>query len=289
MQYKGLGVAMVTPFSENRNIDYPALERLTKHLINGGVNYLVVQGTTGESVTLTEKEKVASLHFITEVNAGKLPIVLGLGGNNTTEILEKLTEEKLQGVNAILSVSPYYNKPTQAGIFQHYTAIADKSPRPIILYNVPGRTGSNILPDTVYKLAEHENIIGIKEAAGNMEQAMHLIKNTPKDFHVISGDDALTMPFLAAGGVGVISVVGNAFPKQFSEMVWAAINNDYNKAREIHYKLYDLIQALFIDGNPGGVKEVLRLLTITDDYLRLPLVNVTESTKKLLYKLVASI
>jgi 4-hydroxy-tetrahydrodipicolinate synthase len=289
MQFKGLGVAMVTPFAQDNTIDYPALEKLTKHLIAGNTNYLVVQGTTGESVTLTENEKAATLDFIIEVNNKKLPIVLGMGGNNTQALIKKLKEDSFDGVDAFLSVSPYYNKPTQEGVYQHYMALAEVAPKPIILYNVPGRTASNMLPETVCRLAEHENIIGIKEAAGNMEQAMTLIKDTPEDFLVISGDDALTMPFVLAGGDGVISVVGNAYPKLFSEMVQAALQGNVERAREIHYQLFDLINALFLEGNPGGIKEVLSLLNICENYLRLPLVNVCEKTKKLLYNLVAGI
>ncbi|MGY6562678.1 MAG: 4-hydroxy-tetrahydrodipicolinate synthase [Luteibaculaceae bacterium] len=289
MQFKGLGVAMVTPFDRENAVDFPALEKLTNHLIQGGVNYLVVQGTTGESVTLSAKEKLATLEFIKEVNKGRVPLVLGVGGNNTESLYSSLTETHLAGVDAVLSVSPYYSKPTQEGIFQHYVHLADKSAKPIILYNVPGRTASNMLPDTVCRLAEHQNIIGIKEAAGNMEQAMTLIKNTPEDFLVISGDDALTMPFIAAGGDGVISVVGNAYPKLFGKMVWAALNDKLDEAREIHYQLFDLINALFLEGNPGGIKEVLAMLSICENHLRLPLVNVSEKTKKQLYGLVASI
>ncbi len=275
-QFKGMGVAMVTPFQSDKNVDFKALEQLTKHLIDGGADYLVVMGTTGESVTLSKEEKRSVLEFITGINAGKLPVVYGLGGNNTAELLREMEQVNWSAVDAILSVSPYYNKPTQRGIVAHYHELDKQTPRPILLYNVPGRTASNILPETTLQLAECTNIIGIKEASGNLEQCMQIIKNKPDDFLVISGDDPLVLPFLACGGDGVISVVGNAFPRQFSEMVHAAFENNYNRARTIHYQLIDVIQHLFAEGNPAGIKEALSLLGIAGTDCRLPLVAMSD-------------
>lgn len=274
-QFKGLGVAMVTPFQQDKKIDFKALERLTNHLIKGNADYLVVMGTTGESATLSSEEKQAVLDFVTEINAGQLPVVYGLGGNNTDELLREMDRIKWDAVDAVLSVSPYYNKPTQAGIIAHYQELDKNTPRPIILYNVPGRTASNLLPQTTLELAECTHIIGIKEASGNLEQCMQIIKNKPDDFLVISGDDALVLPFLACGGDGVISVVGNAFPREFSEMIQAAFNNDYPHARQIHYRLIDIINQLFAEGNPAGIKEALKYLNISDHHCRLPLVPMT--------------
>lgn len=285
-KFKGTGVAIVTPFKEDKSIDYNALERLVNHLISNGIDYLVVQGTTGESVTLTKDEKCEVLAFVVKVNNGRLPIVLGVGGNSTQAILEELKHREFVGVDAILSVSPYYNKPTQEGIYQHYKAISEASPLPIILYNVPGRTSSNILPSTTLRLAkDFKNIIAIKEASGNLEQCMHIIQNKPKDFLVISGDDALVLPFMACGGDGVISVIANAFPKGFSDMTRAALEGNYSVAKELHYKHFEIIHYLFVDGNPAGVKVVLKLLNITGDDVRLPLVKVSDETHRNLEKL----
>lgn len=277
--FKGTGVAIVTPFKTDKSVDYAALEKLVEHLIQNGIDYLVVQGTTGESVTLSQKEKIEILAFVIKINNKRLPIVLGLGGNCTQTIVDTLKTTSLEGVDAILSVSPYYNKPTQEGIYQHYKAIAEVSPTPIILYNVPGRTSSNILPSTTLRLAnDFKNIIAIKEASGNIEQAMEIINNKPKDFLIISGDDALTLPIIASGGDGVISVLANAFPKGFSGMVNAALKGDFETAKKLHYTYFELIHYLFCDGNPAGIKATLKLLGIIDDAVRLPLVNVTEKT-----------
>lgn len=277
--FKGTGVAIVTPFKSDKSVDYNALKKLVEHLINNGIDYLVVQGTTGESVTLTKEEKAEILAFVIKINNKRLPIVLGLGGNCTQTILDALKTTNLDGVDALLSVSPYYNKPTQEGIYQHYRAIAEASPKPIILYNVPGRTSSNVLASTTLRLAtDFKNIIAVKEASGNIEQAMEIIKNKPAHFLVISGDDALTLPIIASGGDGVISVLANAYPKGFSAMVNAALNGDFKKAQQLHYQYYDLIHYLFCDGNPAGIKAVLKLLKITGDAVRLPLVNVTSAT-----------
>ncbi|MFN4235339.1 MAG: 4-hydroxy-tetrahydrodipicolinate synthase [Bacteroidia bacterium] len=288
-QLKGTGVALVTPFNSKYEVDYQGLTRLVKHVSDGGVDYLVVLGTTGESVTLTKDEKKKILEHVLSVNANKLPVVLGIGGNNTQEILETISHTDFSGISAILSVSPYYNKPIQEGIYQHYIKIADACPVPVILYNVPGRTSSNMLPETTLRLAQHNNIIAIKEASGSVEQVMKIIKNKPDNFMVISGDDALTLPFMAVGAVGVISVVANCHPKPFSEMVNYCLNTDFISAQKIHYKLLDVIDLLFVEGNPGGVKAALKALGIIEDYLRLPLVNVSETTYKKIDALVKKI
>lgn len=278
-KFRGTGVAIITPFNQDKSIDYNALERLVEYLITNGVDYLVVQGTTGESVTLTNEEKKQVLAFVIKVNNNRLPIVLGLGGNNTQTILDALSTTDFTGVDALLSVSPYYNKPTQEGIYQHYKAIAEKSPLPIILYNVPGRTSSNIAAATTLRLAnDFKNIIAVKEASGNLEQCMEIIQQKPEGFLVISGDDALTLPFIASGGDGVISVIANAFPKGFSDMVNEALNGNIENARKLHYQHFEIIHYLFCDGNPAGIKATLKVLGITGDTVRLPLVNVTAAT-----------
>ena len=277
--FKGTGVAIVTPFNADKSVDYKGLEHLVEHLIANGINYLVVQGTTGESVTLNKEEKEATLAFIIKVNNGRLPIVLGIGGNCTATVMADFQTRDLTGVAAILSVCPYYNKPTQEGIYQHYAALAEVATVPIIVYNVPGRTGTNILAETTLSLANNfENIIGVKEASGNLEQCMEIINGKPKDFLVISGDDALTLPIISVGGVGVISVLANAFPKGFSGMVQSALNNDIVAARALHYKYFSMIDLLFVEGNPAGVKAALKHLKIIGDAVRLPLVNVSEKT-----------
>lgn len=277
---KGLGVAMVTPFDGSGNLDLEALKRLTNFLIDGGVDYLVVQGTTGESPVLTKEEKQVTLDTVCEVNNGRLPIVFGIGGNNTHALAADFDYYDLSGVDAILSASPYYNKPTQEGIYQHYKFLSHHSPLPIIVYNVPGRTASNILPETTLRLAtDFANIVAIKEASGNIEQIMQIIQNKPAGFLVISGDDAITLPIIAAGGDGVISVVGNGFPRPFKMMVEAAMNNKMEIAREYHYKIFPIISHLFAEGNPAGIKAVLEYLEIMEAHLRLPLVNVSHARK----------
>lgn len=278
-EFIGTGVAIVTPFHNDGSIDFTALGKLVNHLVSGGINYLVVLGTTGESVTLTFEEKKAVLNYVIEVTEKRVPVMLGLGGNNTQEIVNSLKEYDLEHVNAILSVSPYYNKPSQEGIYQHYKMIGNASPLPLMLYNVPGRTASNINAETTLRLAHDvKNIFGIKEASGNLEQCMKIIKNKPKDFLVVSGDDALTLPIIACGGGGVISVVANAFPAKFSEMVNFALNGDFKSARINHYHLLEIIDNLFVEGNPGGIKAALRILNISQDCLRLPLVNISDNT-----------
>lgn len=285
----GTGTALVTPFHKDGSIDFQSLEKLVAHQIKGKVDYLVVLGTTGESVTLSKDEKKAVSGFVLEAADGKIPVVLGIGGNNTRECIDAFTHYDLDGFSAILSVSPYYNKPIQKGILEHYRCIAAASPLPVILYNVPGRTGSNILPETTLKLAnEIENVVAIKEASGSMEQIMKIIKNKPKDFLVISGDDAITFPLIAVGASGVISVVSNAYPKDFSEMVRQALAGNYDKARTLHYKLVDIIEALFLEGNPGGIKAMLKHQKLMGDFVRLPLYPVSKKTADRLAELADS-
>lgn len=289
LKFKGTGVAIVTPFLKDGSIDYKSLTKLVNHIIKGGVEYIVVMGTTGESVTLSKEEKQLIVAHVVEVVDNRVPIVMGLGGNNTQEIVSAFKKiSDFNGVDAILSVSPYYNKPNQRGIYQHYKAISEASHLPIILYNVPGRTSSNIIPDTTIKLAEDfKNIIAIKEASGNIEQCMKIIKYRPKDFLVISGDDTLTLPIIASGGDGVISVVANAFPKDFSEMTRQILAGNVKEAQKLHYKLTDITEQLFVDGNPAGVKEALELLNICQAHVRLPLVKVNKATQNALKEMVS--
>ena len=268
---KGTGVAMVTPFSENFDIDFEALKRLTEHLVSNGVNYLVVMGTTGENPTITDFEQSRILETVKEVNENRIPVVFGIGGNNTNAIVNRMEQFDYDGVSAILSASPYYNKPNQAGIINHYTRLADTSKVPIILYNVPGRTGSMMQLDTILKLAEHENIVAVKGASGNIDHCMSLIKNKPEDFLVLSGDDSYTLPFMSVGMSGVISVVANAYPKDFSQMVRYALDGNFENARYLHYKLLPMMNAIFEDGNPGGIKVALNELNICDTAMREPL------------------
>lgn len=287
-KFKGTGVAIVTPFNKDGSIDYKSLNKLVDFIIKGGVEYVVVLGTTGESVTLSKEEKQSVVtHVIENVNK-RVPIVLGLGGNNTQEILSAFKKSSdFNNIDAILSVSPYYNKPNQRGIYQHYKAIAEASPLPIILYNVPGRTASNVTADTTIKLAtDFKNIIAVKEASGNLEQCMKIVKHRPKDFLVISGDDMLTLPMIAAGADGVISVVANAFPKDFSEMTRQILAGNVKDAQKLHYKLTDIIEQLFADGNPAGIKAVLEMMKICSPTVRLPLVNVNKATQNALKEMV---
>ncbi len=272
---RGTGVALVTPFTEKGEVNYKGLERLINHCIEGGVEYLVSLGTTGESVNLTKEEKLEVLNFTIEKNAGRVPVVAGFGGNSTHSLIKEIEQYHFKGVDAILSVSPYYNKPTQEGIYQHYKAVAAAAPRPVILYNVPGRTSSNMTAATTLRLAEVPNIIGMKEASGDFNQCMQIVKNKPKDFLVISGDDNITLGLVAYGLDGVISVVGQAFPKIFTEMVRQSLKGDFEKARQLHYKLNDITDMLFAEGNPAGVKCALELLGVCESHLRLPLVGVS--------------
>jgi 4-hydroxy-tetrahydrodipicolinate synthase len=274
----GTGVALITPFKEDFSIDVEALRRTVNLSIDGGVEYLVVLGTTGENATLSADEIELVIATVIDANASRLPLVLGVGGNNTLKIVEELRARDFSAFEAILSVSPYYNKPTQEGIYQHFKAISEASPIPVILYNVPGRTSSNMLPSTVIRLAnDFDNIVAIKEASGDLVQIMKLIKNCPKDFLVISGDDTIALPVVLAGGAGVISVIGQGFPKEFSEMIRLGLNRKVDDAFKLHYSLVDCIEMIFEQGNPAGIKEVLRILGVTENVLRLPLVSVDES------------
>jgi 4-hydroxy-tetrahydrodipicolinate synthase len=277
-RFKGTGVALVTPFQKDGAIDFDGLTRLVKLQIAGGTDFLVVQGTTGESPVLNQEEKMQVLNHVIEVNQRQLPVVYGLGGNNTAEVCAKL---KLlpSGVDGILSVSPYYSKPLQAGIIAHYKAIASKTELPIILYNVPGRTSSNVSAATTLELAKIPNIVAMKEASGDFDQIMEILKNKPEDFTVLSGDDAITMPLITVGVEGVISVIANALPERFSSMVNRTLNNEMYHSRKEHFELFEIIRLLFAEGNPGGIKEALVYRDICENYMRLPLVPVSKTTK----------
>lgn len=274
----GTGVALVTPFKADFSIDTEALCRIVNFSVDGGIEYLVILGTTAENATLSQEEKELVIKTVVDCNKGRLPLVLGVGGNDTRRIVEELQTRDLSDFIAILSVSPFYNKPTQEGIYQHFKAISEASPIPVIIYNVPGRTSSNMLPKTVLRLAnDFENIVAIKEAAGDMVQAMQIIKNKPKDFLVISGDDMIALPIVLAGGAGVISVIGQGFPKEFSEMIRLGLNRKVDEAFKIQYLLSDCVDMIFEQGNPAGIKQVFEALGIADSFVRLPLVQVDES------------
>jgi 4-hydroxy-tetrahydrodipicolinate synthase len=270
--FKGTGVALVTPFNSDFSIDFNGLRKLVQLQMDGGTDFLVVQGTTGESPTLSPEEKRQILDTVLEVNNGKLPVVFGAGGNDTLKVAETISKIPT-GVDGILSVSPYYNKPTQEGIFQHYKFIAESTDLPIILYNVPGRTGSNVLSETTLSLAEISNIVAVKEASGNFDQIMEIIRCRPDGFGVLSGDDAITMPLIAAGADGVISVVANAFPEKFSAMVGASLRGDLVFARELHYELLPITRMFFEEGNPGGVKVALEYRKLMSQVMRRPLIS----------------
>ena len=270
---KGMGVALVTPFKDDCSIDFNALGKLIDFQIQKSADYIVMLGTTAETPTLSDKEKKKIKEFVIQRVNRRVPLVMGLGGNNTMDIVKHLKEDDFDGVDAILSVVPYYNKPSQEGIYQHYKAIAKASKLPIILYNVPGRSGVNMTADTTLRLArDFNNIVAIKEASGNITQMDDIIKNKPKDFDVISGDDGITFPLITLGAIGVISVIGNAFPKEFSRMVRLALAGDYRNALTIHHRFTELFDLLFIDGNPAGVKSILNVMGYIDNQLRLPLV-----------------
>lgn len=273
----GTGTALITPFNVDLSIDFLALERIIEQQIAGGTNYFVILGTTGESPSLTEQEKSAIIVHIKKINDGRLPLVLGVGGNNTMRVVEELKTRNTDGISAILSVSPYYNKPNQTGIIHHYTALANASHLPLILYNVPSRTGSNMTAATQLELAQHPNIVATKEASGNMEQVMAILANKPKDFLVISGDDALAFPVLACGGLGVISVINHVYPKTFSGMVQSALKGDWESAKKAHYQVLEAAIAIFEDGSPGGIKTMLNELGLCETTLRLPLYPVNDS------------
>ncbi len=277
----GTGVALITPFKNDFSVDVEGLKKVVHFNIENGIDYLVVLGTTAESATLSKDEKELVIKTVIEANNGKLPLVLGIGGNNTREVADEMASRNLSAFTAILSVSPYYNKPTQEGIYQHFAALSKASPLPIILYNVPGRTASNMLPETVIRLANDcGNIVAIKEAAGDMVQAMRLISGCPKDFLIISGDDMIALPMILAGGAGVISVIGEGFPKEFSEMVKLGLDKKADEAYKIHYKIAPAIDYIFAEGNPAGIKAVFKKLGICGDTVRLPLVGVSDILRK---------
>ncbi len=276
--FVGTGVALITPFKEDLSVDTQALTNLVKDQIVNGIEYLVVLGTTAESATLTQDEKELIKHTVIKANAGKLPLMLGIGGNNTSAVVEELKTTNLDGFDAILSVSPYYNKPTQEGIYRHFKAVSQASPLPVVLYNVPGRTSSNVLPETVNRIArECDNIIGVKEAAGDIVQAMKLISMVPDDFKVISGDDMITLPMTLAGGKGVISVIGQGLPREFSDMVRAGLSGNVKEAYDLHYRIAPSIDLIFAEGNPAGIKALLAKKGLVSNNLRLPLVEASEA------------
>ena len=275
-QLIGTGVALITPFKSDFSIDIEGLKNVVNFNIENGIDYLVVLGTTAESATLSKDEKQVVIDTVISANKGRLPLVLGIGGNNTYEVITEMKERDLSAFTAILSVSPYYNKPTQEGIYQHFAAIANAAPLPIIVYNVPGRTASNMLPETVIRLAnDFDKIVGIKEAAGDIVQAMKLISGCPKNFLIISGDDMITLPMILAGGAGVISVIGEGFPKEFSRMVKLGLDKKADEAYSIHYKIAPAIDYIFAEGNPAGIKAVFKKLGICGDTVRLPLVSIS--------------
>ncbi|SIS65856.1 4-hydroxy-tetrahydrodipicolinate synthase [Zobellia uliginosa] len=279
-QLIGTGVALITPFKTDFSVDVDALHRIVNYCVDGGVDYLVVLGTTGESVTLTKEEKQLVIDTVTIANAGRLPLVVGVGGNNTVAVIEDLQKLDLTNFDAVLSVSPYYNRPTQEGIYQHFKAIAQASPKPIILYNVPGRTGSNVLPETVARLADVENIVAIKEASGNMVQVQELIQACPKDFHVISGDDFTALATVLAGGSGVISVLGQGLPREFSNMIRSGLNRNVDEAYRQHYELQEGMGLIFQEGNPAGIKAIFEVLGLSGASVRLPLIEASDGLKK---------
>ena len=277
--FKGLGIALVTPFTADGQVDYKSLKRLLEYQIDNGADFLCILATTGETPCLTQQEKDNITQLVKDVNHGRLPILKGCGGNNTAAIVEELKNSDWTGIDGILSVCPYYNKPSQEGLYQHFKAIADASPLPVVLYNVPGRTGINLKPETTVRLANDcENIVAIKEASGSLEQVDEIIKNKPKRFDVISGDDALTFSMVASGAAGVISVIGNALPKEFSRMIRLEFRGEYEPARKIHHAFTELYSLLFVDGNPAGVKALLHEMGVIENQLRLPLVPTKVST-----------
>ena len=280
-QFIGTGVALITPFNADLSIDFDALERLVELNIENGTEYLVISGTTGESVTVTPEEKKQLIKFIAKVNKGRLPLVLGIGGNNTNKVVEELKTSDLSDIDAILSVSPYYSKPTQEGLYQHFKAVAEATTKPIILYNVPGRTSKNMEPATTIRLAnDFDNVIAVKEAGNNVHQYLELLRTKPKDFLVLSGDDDLALGVALAGGSGVISVIGQALPKEFSEMIRLGIAGKAKEAYDIHFKLMPITGMIFSENNPAGIKAVLEALDISESHVRLPLVEASNDLKK---------
>jgi len=287
---RGMGVALITPFTSNKDIDFDALARMTAHVIDGNADYIVVLGTTGETPTLDRNERIQVREFVAKEVNGRVPLVLGMGGNSTHTLIKEMCECDVTGYSAILSVAPYYNKPSQEGLFRHFSAIAETSPLPVVLYNVPGRTGVNISAATTLRLAhKYNNVIAIKEASGNFKQIEEIINNKPDIFQVISGDDALTYPLISLGAEGVISVVGNAFPREFGKMVRLCLDGKFQEALPIHYRFSRLYDELFVDGNPAGVKSLLHDMGLIENELRLPLVPTRLETGDELRKLLAEL
>ena len=291
LSFTGTGVALITPFRrQQETVDFTKLEALIEHIITSGVDYIVALGTTSEAATMTLSERAAVQEFIVETVSGRLPIMLGLGGNNTLALTDTIARTNFDGISAILSVAPFYNKPNQRGILAHYRAVAEASPVPVVIYNVPGRTGVNILPETTLTLAnECPNIIGIKEASGNIAQAMEILRNRPDGFRVISGDDALTLPLLALGADGVISVIANALPKEMSQMVHFGLKGDLKRALPLHYSMLPLMNAIFEEGNPTGIKALLEAQGLITNVLRLPLVKASKPLANKLTSLLADL
>ena len=286
--FTGTGLALITPFTDSLAIDFPALERIIEKGISGGVNFLAVLGTTGEPVTLSKQEKKEVLAFVKKVNNNRLPIMLGLGGNSTSEVLETVSETDFNGVSAILSVCPYYNKPSQEGVYRHYVALADACPVSVLLYNIPGRTGINMSVNTIVRLSAHKNIFGIKEASGDLNQCMEIIKNTPTDFLLTAGDDLLSVPMIAIGGKGAIAVLPNIFPEEFASMIDSALKADFVQARRLLYGFTDLNPLLYAEGNPVGAKAVLSLLGVCTKNVRLPLAEASDALLRSLEKALGS-
>ena len=287
---RGVGVALVTPFTDEDGVDFAALDKLIERVIGGGADYLVALGTTAETPALSGSEKEAILRFVVERSAGRVPAIAGLGGNSTADVVSALRSANLDGVDAVLSVTPYYNKPSQEGIYRHYKALAEASPCGIVLYNVPGRTGINMKPETTCRIArDFPNVVAVKEASGSLEQVDEIIKNKPDNFEVISGDDALTFSMIASGAAGVISVIGNALPKAFSRMIRLEFRGEYEPARKIHHSFTELYSLLFVDGNPAGVKALLNDMGFIENELRLPLVPTRIATKQKMSEILRSL
>lgn len=288
--FRGLGIALVTPFTSDGQVDYKSLKRLVEYQIGNGADFLCILATTGETPCLTQDEKDKITQLVKDVNHGRLPILKGCGGNNTAAVVEELRTADWSGIDGILSVCPYYNKPSQEGLYQHFKAIAEASPLPVVLYNVPGRTGINLKPETTVRLANDcENIVAVKEASGSLEQVDEIIKNKPQRFDVLSGDDALTFSMVASGAAGVISVIGNALPKEFSRMIRLEFQGEYEPARKIHHMFTELYSLLFVDGNPAGVKALLHEMGFIENQLRLPLVPTKVSTLQKMAEILKSL
>ncbi len=288
--FRGLGIALVTPFTSDGQVDYKSLKRLVEYQIDNGADFLCILATTGETPCLTQDEKDKITQLVKDVNHGRLPILKGCGGNNTAAVVEELRTADWSGIDGILSVCPYYNKPSQEGLYQHFKAIAEASPLPVVLYNVPGRTGINLKPETTVRLANDcENIVAVKEASGSLEQVDEIIKNKPQRFDVLSGDDALTFSMVASGAAGVISVIGNALPKEFSRMIRLEFQGEYEPARKIHHMFTELYSLLFVDGNPAGVKALLHEMGFIENQLRLPLVPTKVSTLQKMAEILKSL